>query len=275
MSTGIKELSQCKKKSFVLKLFKLLILSTLLLITIQPFAPAQSQETTVPVEKPISFEDVRETTKPVTDVILYPFYLLARFLDYLITHPAAAILFSALVGALFTYLAILSQKQTVRLRETFEMLNRDNWDEDVFNARRTFSTIRYELEKDPTKHITKYFNPYKPSPNLSDNKKEKKRDYTQYINRQIAIETIMNDYENLALAVRYNIIDELYLFRWMRGAFLQDYQALMPVILERRSKGKRPLAYIEFEGLANSWTISRSYRTGNKLKQTHRISRYS
>ena len=86
----------------------------------------------------------------------------------------------------------------------------------------------------------------------------------------MTLNTILKDYENIALGVRHHILDETYLYRWMRSTVIHDWTALSPLVTAYRSVDKVPNAYIEFEGMATAWEDGRSYRTGRLLKAANR-----
>lgn len=280
------------------------------------------------VSKKITLQDVMDYGTPVFKVLAFPFYVVALFWSYINENPGTGIIFSVLFGAVYTFFTIRNHRATIRLRETFAMINHDNWDEDVIKARQTFGRIKEELAKNG-ESITKYC-----KPTLSDKKadlkqkenaekkskqvtppvvqvlvddpdaidkaekqfkrdlkekakkvkkkakktekksrKAKKKSSKRYLKEKVALDTILNDYENLALGVRYDIIDELYLYRWIRSSLIADYNTLHPMIIELRQLGNdhKPLLYIEFEGLANAWGKNESYcAPGKTLKKADR-----
>lgn len=85
----------------------------------------------------------------------------------------------------------------------------------------------------------------------------------------------MIDYENVALAVKVGIVDEEFIFQWMRSQLLRDYNTFAPIVLYRRLESKVPTVYIEFEGLKNAWSEGISYKDGRKLKETKKKSIFS
>lgn len=202
-------------------------------------------------DTPPTVDGVRDSVKPMTDLVVGLSYLFARVWHYLMANSSLAILLSAALASLFASLSINNQRAMTRLRETFATINDDNWDQDVIKARAVFSNIKQEIG--PDKHaIAKYCDP--PSdPSLTE--------------KVVTLHTILNDYENLALGVRHNIVDEEFLYRWMRGALLEDWGVLSPLVSAYRSRRNNSNVYIEFEGLASAWFDDRSYRTGRKLNR--------
>jgi hypothetical protein len=143
------------------------------------------------------------------------------------------------------------------MRETFATVKQDNWDKDLIDARKTFGRIKADLKRDGGT-IAKY----------ADLAAEGNED-------AIILQTIMNDYENVALGVRHNIMDEVYLFRWMRGALIRDWNDFSPLVTAYRHQFQSPALYIEFEGLATAWMSNRSYRTNRRLRRAYRKIRVS
>jgi hypothetical protein len=203
---------------------------------------------------PPTFEDVAKATKPITNPVIGFFHLVALLWHYLMSNASAAILVSASLASLFAFLSIRYQRATTRLRETFATINDDNWDKDVIKARTVFSNVKKELG-DNKPDIAKYI-----GANVDPEVTEK----------VIFLQTIMNDYENLALGVRHNIVDEDYLYRWMRSTIIEDWNSLSPLVAAYRYARRNPNVYVEFEGLASSWGNGKSYRTGRKLKRSFR-----
>lgn len=204
-----------------------------------------------------TIDEVRQAIKPITEPVVGFSYYVSMVWHYISVYTSLAILLSAFLASLFAYLSMRNQRNITRLRETFATINDDNWDKDVILAREVFSKIKQEIGSE-THKITKYCDP--PSdPSIT--------------NEVVTLHTILNDYENLALGVRHNIVDEEFLYRWMRGALLEDWAALSPLVSAYRGRRKNSSVYIEFEGLAASWVESRSYRTGKKLKRARKLIR--
>ena len=198
----------------------------------------------------LSLEWARSISSPVTDVFAYLILFLASAWQYIVLHPPVAVMLSAVIASSVAIVSIRSQRSITRLRETFVTLDRGNWDQDLIKARRDFAIIKKNL-LDSKENIAKYSE-------MNDSE-----DY-------VTLQTIMNDYENLALGVRMSIIDEIYLCRWMRGAMIADWFTLSPLVTAYRHNHSSSTLYIEFEGIAAAWQRGRSYRTGRKLKPHHR-----
>ncbi len=176
------------------------------------------------------------------------------------------------------------QRAITRTRETFAAVRKDLWDEDVLDARREFSNIKLEVrngkfniarlgegvasqskEQDDNDKIvdpkvTQALAQSRPATNEEDLLSTRKR----YVNN------ILNDLENTALGIRHNILDEEYLYRWMRTSLLEDWEVLSPLIIAYRQATKCHTLYIEFEGLAAAWANEQSYANKRRLEPPKR-----
>lgn len=217
---------------------------------------AQNQPTESPASPGFSFETARAIVSPVTDVIALVLLGMQSIWHYIATHGPVATLLAAIIGSTVAIVSIRSQRTMTRVRETFAAMDRGNWDGDLIKARVVFSRIKNELRQ-KKESIAKYCN--------DDDGNDDK----------VTLQTIMNDYENLALGVRANIIDELYLYRWMRTILISDWHEFSPLVTAYRHQNSSQTLYIEFEGLASAWSNGRSYRTGRKLKRLLRTIKIS
>lgn len=229
-------------------------------------------------------------------MIIWPFYLIGLALHYLIKYSSLAILLSATSAGLFAWRSMRHQAYTTRLRETFTVLNRDNWDEDVIRARQVLTEIKEELRNTPgliaryahTSNATlgTFRKPstlkrarVRPGRKLRVNPSLKKgfrmlvKHHIDpvFIARRATLQTVMNDYENLALGVKHGIIDEPFLYQYMRSTILNDWYFLGPLVSEFRRVNSNQQLYVEFEGLASDWQRERSYRNNRfKLNKSRR-----
>jgi hypothetical protein len=176
-------------------------------------------------------------------------------------HPPLVVLIAAFLAAFIAVRSIQKQRETTRLRETFASRYTSNWDKDVIEARKIFARLKDEHKANPQGLAT--FG-YKPSDTASPDEKSK-MESTAGILR-----TILNDYENLALGVRMDILDENYLFRLMRSTLISDWHTLSPLVTAYRNRANNNVIYIEFEGLTSAWQDDRSYRTKRKMYRTTR-----
>jgi uncharacterized protein DUF4760 len=212
---------------------------------------AYAQSTSGPAQRPgLSFEYARELASPIADAVAYVFVAVASVWNYLMDNPAAAGLLAAALATAAAYFTIQNHREMTRLRETFAMMDRLNWDKDHIDARRVFADIREGLKAN-NESVAKYVEP--------------RQDDREKMATLIAI---MSNYENLALGVRRHIIDETYLHRYVRGMLICDWEYLAPFVTVARTKHTNQALYIEFEGMAIAWKNNKSYRTGNKLKRS-------
>lgn len=239
------------------------------------------------VDAPPTLQDVKDSLGQTIDVMVWPFAFLAKAWWVLSRYTSAAILLSAASAGLFAYLSMRRQAETARVKETFTIINRDNWDEDVIEARKDLRRIlnalavsggsvskyaedthskaqaEIDLRRSPSgAHVSEVM-PATSGEQLSP--------ADQFIKEKITLNTIMNHYENLALGVKYGILDETFLFQYMRATALGDWNHLSPLVYEYRQQDRNPQLYIEFEGLASQWARDRSYKKGRKtLKKSTR-----
>lgn len=206
--------------------------------------PSSAQQT----PPPSGFESAKAAIDPLSNAIAGFLYLLASVWAYLLANPPAAVLLGTLTATMVALFSVHQQRHLTRLRETYSSINNDNWDEDVIKARETLAAIRDKISGN-THKISDYC-----------------ETTTENIKDRTTLQLIMNDYENIALGVRMNILDETYLFRWMRSSVIQDWETLNPLVNAYRVKFSNPNIYIEFEGLTTEWQKGRSYRTGRKIK---------
>lgn len=238
-----KEGKKCSEKSLLSKA----------LISLTFFAAfaksALATSTNNPASAPgLSFDSVKSFVSPLSETIAWFLWIILSCWEYLMSHPPAAILLSGLIAFLITYRGIHSQREIARLRETFSAIDNEIRDGDVIKTRTDFRNIKNKISESK-ESIAKYRDPAKEDD----------------VKHAITLRTILNNYENLALGVRYNILDEEYLFRWTRTGLISDWNYLMPLVTAYRSAGS-PNAYIEFEGLATSWQNNKSYRSGKAMK---------
>ncbi len=251
VSTQGSRVSSCVAKSRSYALDACVCVAALVALFIATSSDCSAQASTPP-----TFDDVQNSIRPITNPVVGLSYLVATLWHHLMHNSSAAILLSAALASVFALLGIRNQRALARLRETFATINDDNWDKDVIAAQTYFSSIKLEL-KDNLPDIAKYCIP-DADPDSAHSK------------RCQALSNILSDYENVALGVRHHIIDEAYLFRWMRSTVIADWHTLSPLVAAHRYKRDNPNVYVEFEGLAAAWRQGRSFRNGRKLQRSNR-----
>jgi hypothetical protein len=139
-------------------------------------------------------------------------------------------------------------------RLSFETVVRTNWDKDYIEKRREFLLLRKA-------GLDRY---------AADSSTVPDAERQEYLKNQAAIQAILNDRESMAIAIRRGIIDEEYLFRYMRSGVLSDWAAASALVAALR-RGN-PNLFLEFEGLATQWEQGRSYyKQDNKLPVLRRV----
>jgi Domain of unknown function (DUF4760) len=63
----------------------------------------------------------------------------------------------------------------------------------------------------------------------------------------------------MGIGIRQRILDEEYLFRYMRMALIRDWESASPFVIALRNLSGIPHVYVEFEGLATQWQNNMSY----------------
>jgi hypothetical protein len=162
----------------------------------------------------------------------------------MVTQEAAAIILSVAVAILLGWLTLRSERSLTASRVAFDAVLRTNWDKDYIEKRREFLALRRSkagLERFAAETSTI---------------PEAERD--AFNNDRSVIQAILNDHENTAIAIRRGIIDEEYLFRYMRSGAVDDWEASSALVAALRRQTGKPI-FVEFEGLATQWQKNMSY----------------
>ncbi|CAA2158931.1 hypothetical protein MBRA_04179 [Methylobacterium brachiatum] len=227
---------------------------------------------------------------PIASAIAYPIQRLVDFWDYIVAHPSAAGLLTALIAGSIAISSIKATRSVARLRETYNSFSGANWDADVIKARKVFAEVRKECANSPhsisnyseektfgnvdanqsTRHKDLFksaFPSSKSSNNISDQvNSEYEAGRLRHQEAVITLRTILNDYENIALGIKLGILDEDYAYRYYRGTVLRDWEAMSPLVFTYRSKRGNNRLFIEFEGLAHAWENEFSFRNRGRLQ---------
>lgn len=83
--------------------------------------------------------------------------------------------------------------------------------------------------------------------------KEIEEKILQDISIKTKINTVLNYYENIAIACLNSVADEQILFQMIAQGYINDYQKFSGYINKRREDLKNPRLYQSFESLANKW----------------------
>jgi hypothetical protein len=271
---AIEEALRWQERSFPTNTATLLKVSFIGILSIAPLSTANAQGPDA--SSGLSFESIKSAMDPLTMALADVIYYVMIGWSYLMTTPPAAVLLSAIGASVVAIISIRNNRATTKLRETFAIMRAANWDDDVIKARKIFSELKDEYSKNPNE-MTKYCHPLQkpnePETEESIAKFEASTDKHEEISG--VLRTIANDYENTALGIRMNIIDENFVYRSIRGNLLLDWHALSPIVTSYRAKYNNQLIYIEFEGLVNAWEQHKSYTTGRKIKRTEKKTLFS
>ena len=85
-----------------------------------------------------SFSQIKNFFDPVSRVLAAIAYGGIVAWEYVISHPPAAVLLSALVASTVAVVSIKKNRETTKLRETFAKISAANWDKDFIKARQIF-----------------------------------------------------------------------------------------------------------------------------------------
>lgn len=230
---------------------------------------------------PSNYEIAKSAAEPIAGVIatlLTPLIALFNCLDC----SAWVLVLSTIVAAMMAVRGLREQRAITRTRETFAAVRKDLWDEDVLEARRQFSTIKQEVRSGKL-NIARLGEDVAARSNQDDQDEIVNPTITQALaqsrptsdedllsKRKRYVNNILNDLENTALGIRHNILDEEYLYRWMRTSLIEDWQILSPLVIAYRQATNCQTLYIEFEGLAAAWANELSYADKRRLEPPKR-----
>lgn len=236
------------------------------------------------------FGTIKNSMQPVADAAAGFVYLVASAISFIFQNSSAAVLLSAISASVFAFYNIRNQRKITILRETYTTIKQDLWDKDFIAARLEYSRTKNELKKQ-NKSIAIYCKdlPDAESPPLTSyvagnplhqglaniasaiaGREASESPAAEHVRRRQVLSNILNDYENLALGIRMRILDEEYLYRWMKTSLLKDWDELSPLVTAFRHERNRPSIYVEFEGLAASWRENQSYLSGKSLQPPSR-----
>lgn len=272
-STSQRDRSCRKSSGFKVPLS--LIVGAPIFLSATPLAATQSNH-----------EIAKSAAEPIADVVAFlltPFIALFNWLD---SSSLMALLLSTAIAAFVAFRSIKEQRSTTRTRETFAAVRKDLWDKDVLEARRIFSKVKHEVKQGSLtiamlgkdiglSHDGEQDEPDDeiPNPTITQamaQSRPTETDEEKFFKQQRAVNNILNDLENIALGIRRNILDEEYLYRWMRTQLLEDWHVLSPLVTAYRQTTDCDTLYIEFEGLAAAWANEQSYADKRRLEPPKR-----
>lgn len=175
--------------------------------------------------------------------------MLVQFLN--LAASPAAILISAFGAWWFASKAIAANKETTRKKATFDYLTHIGWDADYIQAKKTFLA----LHKGP-KRLSAYSEEYaaaKTNLSLSDEERN------EIISNYSAISNLLNEYENMAIAIKMNALDEGMMKLAIRQQIIRHIEASRDFIKHTRNNSSfddPSKIWCEIEALAKSWEQS-------------------
>ena len=88
------------------------------------------------------------------------------------------------------------------------------------------------------------------------------------LNTQRQVDSFLNHYELIAIAIEKKILDKEFYKLWMRGAYVDDYIKAAPYIneLQRLPHGKD--TFINFQKLAREWMEGDEKRKAEEAEKT-------
>jgi Domain of unknown function (DUF4760) len=169
---------------------------------------------------------------------------------YGVTPESFAIIFSTLVAAIFAWLTIQHGQKIAKSRLTFETIQRTLWDKDYLESRKVFIRLRDENDG-----LVKYAG--------SD---------SEYSDQRAHIRGILNNYENVCIGMKMNIIDEQQMYFWERSTLTEDWEKSKAYITHIRQQLRKPKLFETFEEFAENWKNgSSASKKGKKLKESQKI----
>jgi hypothetical protein len=152
-------------------------------------------------------------------------------------NEVQAVFITAAFAALIAFWGVFSQRAITARQTTIQYLRASEQDNEMVMARRAFQ----ELAREPS-GIAKWGTAKRAqSPEA------------------IAIRTVLNDYELIAIGIERGTMDDLTYQRWFRSAVVKDWRQASPYIMAVRNRTGNDALFHEFEEMA------RRYRDGKGL----------
>jgi hypothetical protein len=263
---------------------------------------AAQPHTTTPQAAPVStgalsVESVKTFLDPLGSLLAEIIFFIAWSWDYLMNHPPLAVLIAATIATWMALRSIATARSVARLKETFSLLDKTNWDRDVIRARRVFSRIREECKQSPQaiaiyayefsdpgnsrireeykqslQAIAIYAYEFSDPANLDEKKLNDLR--SEHEERCTLLRSILNANENMALGVKRGIIDETYLYKALKQNMIRDWKSLSPLVYAYRDKLSSHVAFIEFEGLVSAWEKDIPYGPAKRVYETQKDTKF-
>jgi hypothetical protein len=213
---------------------------------------------------------ITQSLEPAGKYFSHFLYILYQIVQYVVAHPSIAALIAAGVAARMALSNIKVTRSIAKTKETFALLNNANF----IKARNAFSEVKTECADNP-QAIAIYAYPFKAPQGVTAGTLDVTKLREEHKIKAGFLRSVLNDYENMALGVKHNIIDEKYLYKSMKTNMINDWKRLSPLIYTYRDRAKSHTAFVEFEGLVYSWENEGSYFDGTPMSPTikHQIFR--
>jgi hypothetical protein len=166
-----------------------------------------------------------------------------------ITPEAFAIVFSTFIAAVFAWLTIKHGQSVAKSRLTFETIQRTLWDKDYLESRKDFIKLRDEPDG-----LVTYAN-----------------SNADFAAQRAHIRGILNDYENICIGMKMDIIDEQHMYFWQKSTLIEDWDKSKAFITHIRQASGRGKLFETFEEFAESWKDGNSaVKKGLKLPESQK-----
>lgn len=169
---------------------------------------------------------------------------------------AGAIVMSAIVAICMGVYTTNMNRRIARKRATADILTTIETDKDIIAAENTFKA----LKKEKFASLMIANKQSDPSP----------RDERKLIRLELQIITFLNMYENLFLGVMMEVYDELLLFKYKRGAILNHWKEVEPLVKEWREVDNNPALYEVFERFSKDWSQNKFVCRGRPFPYYYR-----
>lgn len=152
-------------------------------------------------------------------------------------NEVQAVFITAGVAALIAFWGVFSQRAITARQTTIQYLRASEQDHEMVAARRRFQ----ELARQPA--------------GLGVWGAE---DQSQ-TDEAIAVRTVLNDYELIAIGIERGTMDDVTYRRWFKSAVVNDWRKAAPYVMAVRNRANNDAIYHEFEEMA------RRYRDGKGM----------
>lgn len=127
-----------------------------------------------------------------------------------------------------------------KVKTTFDMIHKNQWDNDHIKARDLFVKAVAKAEKEGGTPLAHYID-------VDDD------DYAEIREISSALRNILNEHELTAVAIRENVLSENFYKLWFRSSYVKDYDLTKGYIDAVRDLTGNRRVFGEFETRAQSW----------------------